>query len=282
MWKHSGLSKEPRPLHLQSDGLVLPPTHAFWRRHFPPIDNGVMAYGCKCRVVGVRSPQQARRLGGDPDKTLPQGWHDGELVMDSKPSSTVAETVRAAGRKTIQWDYRLAKQFMESVPATQRDALATAIRTQPETGEAVRRYARRVLEKIEADVPPYQTMGLLTTAEAAEIARLTKVEAVARELYDWTVDPSAVVHIRGEHGDTKTEARRSPPQRAVVASDYARLPKVLGSTPTYAGLSWETGQPQVEFVKEVNGEKTTAVFEVRQGRRMLALKTLFIGERRSP
>lgn len=71
MYKHSDAVQRPRPQHLAWDGLVLPSDHDFWKTHFPP--NG---WGCKCRVVGVRSPRQARRLGGDPDKDLPAGWDD--------------------------------------------------------------------------------------------------------------------------------------------------------------------------------------------------------------
>lgn len=70
MYKHSDVVQRPRPQHVAWDGLVLPVEHEFWQTHFPP--NG---WGCKCRVVGVRSPRQAKRLGGDPDKALPAGWN---------------------------------------------------------------------------------------------------------------------------------------------------------------------------------------------------------------
>ncbi len=72
MWKHSGLAKEPRAQHLAWDGLVLPADHPFWQRHFPP--QIPPHWGCRCRVVGVDSPESARALGGDPDKTLPKDW----------------------------------------------------------------------------------------------------------------------------------------------------------------------------------------------------------------
>ena len=72
MWKHSGLAKEPRAQHLAWDGLVLPADHPFWKRHFPP--QIPPHWGCRCRVVGVDSPESARTLGGDPDKTLPKDW----------------------------------------------------------------------------------------------------------------------------------------------------------------------------------------------------------------
>src|SRR3990167_2538830 len=70
MYKHADGVARPRPQHLAWHNLVLPVNHKFWEQHYPP--NG---WGCKCRVVGVRSAAQARRLGGDPDKQLPKGWN---------------------------------------------------------------------------------------------------------------------------------------------------------------------------------------------------------------
>lgn len=68
IYRHGG-SQDPRPQHLAWDGLVLPVDHPFWATHAPP--NG---WGCSCYLVGARGPATARRLGGDPDKALPEGW----------------------------------------------------------------------------------------------------------------------------------------------------------------------------------------------------------------
>ncbi len=43
--------------------------HPFWATHAPP--NG---WGCTCYVSGARSEAGAKRLGGIPGKTLPEGW----------------------------------------------------------------------------------------------------------------------------------------------------------------------------------------------------------------
>lgn len=65
-----GASREPREIHLHDwHGLVLPPDHEFWITHYPP--NG---WGCSCYVVGARTLEAARRLGGNPDKQLPPNW----------------------------------------------------------------------------------------------------------------------------------------------------------------------------------------------------------------
>ena len=68
VYRHGG-SREPRPLHLQLNGIALPPDHRFWLTHSPP--NG---WGCSCYVVGARTAAGVRRVGGDPDKPLPAGW----------------------------------------------------------------------------------------------------------------------------------------------------------------------------------------------------------------
>lgn len=64
---HSGLAREPRPLHEQwgDTGLTLPADHPFWQTHFPP--NG---WGCRCRVVAVRAP-----VDGDATEP-PEGWDE--------------------------------------------------------------------------------------------------------------------------------------------------------------------------------------------------------------
>lgn len=70
IYKHSHLAIEPRPEHLALDGVVKPSTDPFWQLRYPP-----RGYGCKCRVVGVRTPQIAQQLGGELGKPLPE-WVD--------------------------------------------------------------------------------------------------------------------------------------------------------------------------------------------------------------
>jgi hypothetical protein len=283
LYRHSDVVQQPRPQHVAWDGLVLPPDHDFWKTHFPP--NG---FGCKCRVVGMRSPAAAKRLGGDPDKPLPRGWNDrdakGQLLgvdegWDYTPGSSVEDTVRTAAQKTVNWDYRLARAYMEEVPAVQRDALALAIRTQPETGQVVRRYVRRVLEKIEADVPPYQTMGPLTRAEASHIAEETQVKLVEQELFEWTIDPSTINKVRKTHGADETKVLRG--QEPIVAEDYAILPQLLAQARAEDMKFMKesgVGRPAVAIVTDYRGRRYGAVFEVKQGRHHLALQTFYKGK----
>lgn len=156
---------------------------------------------------------------------------------------------------------------------TVRDALALAVRLQPETGEAVRRYAKAVLTGRKVD--PYRTMGLLTSSEAQAIADMTGVDAIRRELYDWAIDASTVRKVRKDHGDDAAEARRG--QTGVVAKDYALLPRIIAEADRieYGGIS-DVGRPVVRVVKRIGEMEYWAVFEVRGRRRMLALQTMWI------
>jgi hypothetical protein len=278
----------PRPLHLAWNGLTLPPDHAFWKTHYPP--NG---WGCRCYVLGANSESGARRLDGDPDKPIDPSWNEtdpktGEPVGIDEgwgymPGRSVAgDVARKVARKTIAWPYELAKAYLSDVPPHLRDALARSQRRLPETGEAVRRYAERALglrngEPIPGpvEIQPYQTMGLLTAAEAAAIARLTGQEAVARELWDWTVDASTVRKVHKDHGDDDAEAMQG--QTGVKAADYALLPNIIAEADRieYGGIS-DIGRPVVRVIKRVGDLEYWAVFEVRARRRMLALQSMWI------
>ncbi len=282
LYRHSG-SSHPRLKHQELDGLVKPADDPFWSSYYPP--NG---WGCGCRVVGVRGPKQAARLGGDWDKKTPdwvgkvdpktQALQGIDPGWGYQPGATVADAVRAQARQTVQWPYQLAKAYMDEVPATARDALALAQRRQPETGQNARRYAERALGVRNegaidplVEVQPYQTLGLLTTEDAATVQRLT---GQAGEGFDWALDPAGVRHIRAHHGDAGAEARRG--QLAVTVEDYARLPAILNDPDavTAAGLT-ATGQPAVRVVKVIAVHEYVAVFERRGGRRMMALQSFW-------
>lgn len=277
MYRHGG-SLEPRPEHLAWDGMVLPANHPFWRTHSPP--NG---FGCTCGVVGLRNPEDARSLGGDPDRQLPDGWDaidaaTGEPEGIGKgwgyaPGDTVSEAVQQMAAKTVQWEYTLAKAFMQNVPETVRDALSQSYRRLPSVADDLRRYAQRVLTDGAATVPQYRTLGLLTTAQAGQINTLTGLNVSG---FDVAVDAHAVRHIQSRHGNDVTEAARG--QRAITPADYARLPQVINEPDLIedAGLSNKSKRQLVRLIKQLGDERWVVVAEVRGGRLMLALETLYI------
>jgi len=287
VYRHSDSVLHPRPLHLAWDGLTLPADHPFWQTHYPP--NG---WGCRCSVVGANGPAGARLIGGDPDKPLDPTWLEsgpnGEPAGVDRgwgymPGATVADEVaRAVAAKTIAWPYEMAKAYMSEVPERMRDALALAIRRLPGTAEAARRYAERALGvRNDAAIPgpvivqQYQTLGLLTQAEARAIADMTGVEAVRSQIYDWTIDASTVRKVAKDHGDDAAQARSG--QTGVTVEDYALLPRLIAEADRleYGGTSG-IGRPVVRLVKRFGDLEYWAAFEVRARRRMLALQTLWI------
>ena len=278
MYRHNDTVTHPRPHHKALDGTVLPATDPFWQTYYAP--NG---WGCRCRIVGVSSPERARALGGNPDKSLPDwvGSTDpktGAPVgvdpgFDYMPGDTVSDTVRQMAKKTIQWEYTLAKAYMLGLPVTVRDALSTAVRSQPETGEQVRRYVARILEdRKHLDIPTYQTLGLLTRQQSERIKTPGGPETQG---FDFALDRSAPLHIFNQHGNVKAEARRG--QRAVVAADYARLPEIL-NTPDVMRLD---GQ-EILYEKIFGNERYVLVFDVIKKRRMVRLKSMRIIIRKRP
>jgi hypothetical protein len=292
VYRHSG-AEHPRQQHLAWDGLTLPADHPFWQTHYPP-----SGWGCRCRVVGANGPEGAKRLGGNPDYSEPPaGWDSidpktGEPPGIDKgwgymPGATVAgDVARAVARKTVAWPYEAAKAYMADVPVHLRDALALAIRSQPETGEAARRYAERALgvrngAPIEgARAEPYLTLGLLTGAEADTVARLTGIEALGRELYDWTVGQYAPRHILKEHGDASTEAARG--QRVPTAEDYARIPAIIAAPDRIWTDDGSSVLMEKKFATADGGEeRMLLVWEPLKKRRMLTLRSVRI-YRRNP
>ncbi|TAN59649.1 head morphogenesis protein [bacterium] len=69
-WRYiGGLSVNPRPLHLQWNGTVLPADDPWWKEHYPP--NG---WGCKCKVVS-QSQDELDRGGLSVSGKAPNDGH---------------------------------------------------------------------------------------------------------------------------------------------------------------------------------------------------------------
>jgi len=307
VYRHT-TNEHPRLQHLAWDGLTLPADHPFWQTHYPP-----SGWGCRCRVVGANGPETAKLLGGKPDYNQPPaGWDaidpktgeppgidKGWGYMPGRKAEAVKQIASALAKfdpvmadltatfapKTVAWPYEVAKAYMAGVPAGIRDALAMAIRSQPETFEAARRYAELALgvrngQPIEGvHVEPYQTLGLLTRAEAETVAGLTGVESVRSELYDWTIGQYAPRHILKEHGDAPTEAARG--QRAPIAEDYARIPEIISAPDRIWTDDGGTVLMEKRFTAaDGSEERVVLVWDALKKRRMLTLTSMRIYRRR--
>lgn len=69
LWVYRSFHDGCPACHYELDGLCLPPDHPFWGVWYP-----YHGSDCTCYVSGARNLRGARRLGGDPDKCLPEWW----------------------------------------------------------------------------------------------------------------------------------------------------------------------------------------------------------------
>lgn len=273
-----GASLEPREQHLAWDGLVLEADHPFWNTHAPP--NG---WGCSCYLTGARSRESAHRVGGKPEKQLPDGWNtiDAETGApsgiskgwDYSPGASVSEMISAMATKTVHWPYEVAKAFMSSLPDANRDALAMSYRSLPSTEAAVDRFALAALlddAKLAAAgqsaLADYVTLGLLTDADAA-IIKSTLGKSV--DGFDFALSKFAVRHVVKQHGDELAEGRRG--QIAISAADFRYLLETLNNPDE---VTDDAGR--IVVTKVIDKGTLRAIFERLAKRRMISLVTFMI------
>ncbi|WP_172298335.1 phage minor head protein [Pseudoruegeria sp. HB172150] len=128
VYRHGG-SLEPRLQHLAWDGLILPADHPFWATHFPP--NG---WGCSCRVRGARSMAAARRLGGDPDVELGEGW-DKALPKTGAPAGIDKGWAYAPGASVTDALIAFVTGKKENLPPELAEVLERAVRKELERAD---------------------------------------------------------------------------------------------------------------------------------------------------
>jgi uncharacterized protein with gpF-like domain len=269
VYRHGG-SEHPRHEHLHVfDGLILPPDHPFWKKFYPPSD-----WGCSCYVLGARSMRAARRLGGDPDKNLPEGWDTpdpktGEPAGVGKgwgyaPGASVAGPVTAMAEKVPNWDYDIGKAFFDELPAATRDAIGEAYRRLPSVADDVRRYARRALgEAGGAYVQPIWTIGPVPSSRAAEW--------LPGASYDFSLDVDAVEHV-------KARSRAQSGQLEVDVEDYGMLPAIVQYGVWSDGGLSRGGEQLVKITLRLHGLLYVASFERRPSGKTLALVSFEISK----
>jgi hypothetical protein len=223
-------------------------------------------------------------LGGDPNAALPDGWDaidpkTGTPVgvdkgWDYAPGASVAHTVQAMAQKTVQWQYTLAKAYMQSVPVTVRDALVTSYRSLPSVADDARRYAKAVLDGRKVD--EYRTLGLLTATEAESIASSSGFDVEKIQGFDWAIGKYAPIHINNEHGDASTEAPRG--QRVPTSNDYGLLPEIILAPDK---LWTEDDGKTVLIEKTIGLDRYLIAWAIKNKRKMVALTSMRV-YRRAP
>lgn len=281
VYRHGG-SKDPRHEHLHIfDGLCLPPDHKFWTIFYPPSD-----WGCSCYVVGAISARAAKRLGGDPDKKLPEGWdainpktgvpNGAGRGWNYAPGASVAPIVTAAAEKIRHWDYRIGKGFMEGVPEAMRAPLAESYRRLPSVIDDAGRFARRIIDATEGQIEPLRTLGLVGPDQAAGILAVWKDRPLRDiDLYDFSLSEGDVRHVMANHGRADSELPRG--QLPVVADHFRLLPSIINDPDKIEPLGYSrAGEALIAYVKVIDGQRFSAVFAVRNKQRTLALKTFYV------
>ncbi len=100
-YHHAPWVKEPRPMHLHWDGLILRADDPWWDTHYPP--NG---WGCQCWVTGV-SMGLLRSLGKSRADITPD---DGTYEWIDKSTGEIHEIPRGIDPG---WDYNVGKAWLE-------------------------------------------------------------------------------------------------------------------------------------------------------------------------
>lgn len=260
---HSDSVMHPRPHHLAWHGLTLPHDHPFWDTHFAP--NG---WGCQCRITGVSRQQgeaSARAGLGEP----PEGWK----TIDPKTGAPVGidKGFDYAPGANTQTPLR---QFVQDKLVTYPNAIATVlsrdVNRYVNATTPIAQFAAEALTMRQNGAPLW--LGFVERFQ--EISALVGVDVKG---YMLTLPSETVRHVDDKHGSDGGS------QRPPLPADFERLEQIINQadslTKTDEGPGSE-GERTLRFkaVKEINGEKYTAVFEARPGKRnrALALVTYYI------
>lgn len=267
VYRHNDSVLHPRPWHLAWNGLTLAPDDPFWKAHYPP-----SGWGCRCYVVGARNSEDAKLLGGDPDKEIPPGTDavdpkTGEpMGIDEgwgyTPGDTVSDAVNALVEKPVNWDYDIAKAFMEDLPKDTQDAFATSYRNLPSVADDARRYVQRVTNVgTTAQVEVAHTLGIATSAQVDAVSRAIGVDVSG---FDFSLDADGV---RGALAGTGMPAAAETPD----AASFALMPQVLNATGAAVTAVDSGGAPTVQLVARIEGQSLVTRWVVDAARRTLSL-----------
>ncbi len=100
--------------------------------------------------------------------------------------------------------------------------------------------------------------------------------------YRFALTSSSINHSLKNHSNSKIEAKRNPPQRAVQNTDFEILPLVFYE-PDKVVKAEKVGDTQrVKFVRNIDDNGYVAVAEIRTGKKSICLVTLYIVNNKTP
>jgi hypothetical protein len=170
---------------------------------------------------------------------------------------------------------------MRDLPVALADDFSTGYRSAPSLADALRRWVEAVRGErngapIDPAIPvaPQQTLGLMTARDRAAVEQLTG-PVFGQDLYDYVLDRSAVQHVMNRHTVAAIEAARG--QRVVTAEDFGRLGQLLNAPDRILpGESVAGRGPMLRYEKRFDDGMLVAIFELRSGRKRLALATMWV------
>lgn len=280
VYRHGG-SREPRPVHLSWDGLILAPDHPFWSTHYPP-----SAWGCSCYVVGAHTLVSAELKGGIQGKTLPADWNTidpktGAPIgigkgWDYAPGASVSDAVQAMASKVGNWAYGIARTFLGGLPVERADALSAAYRKLPSTADDLRRLTASLFEGRRPRSAPkvIRSVGMVPAAQQRQIEALIG-KPLRQSDFRFTSD--FVLHELDNH--TVVAIERSRAQRPVTPEDMALIPRLLSDPDAIVltGTS-RSGETTVAYRKRFGAELWEAIVVVNRRQDSLTLKSFYIAD----
>jgi hypothetical protein len=243
-YHHNDSVVHPRPLHVSWDGLTLPPDHPFWTTHFPP--NG---WGCQCWVSAVSKDDfMVAIANGKGPANAPTGTEGIDEGFAYAPGANADTSLREIVQdKLITYPPAITKALTRDVNRY----------INAEQGAAV--FAREVLADASRNDPLW--LGFVDNFEEVGAAAGTEVKG-----YMVVLPPDAVRHAEISHGSD------GGAQRAATPEDYNLILQVLTEAGSLrAGEVSARGLSRIVVVTKIGAEIFRCVFEVRTGKRNMAL-----------
>ena len=217
MWKHDPLVTEARAQHLAWDGMILPADHPFWKLHYPP--QIPPHWGCRCRVVGVETPDDAVALGGDPDKPLPQGWE----AIDAAHKTQAPGWDYAPGAHTVMPLAEMVNKKLLGAPASIGAALWDELKDS--LGLEQQGLWWRTLDAWQADPLPRGRSAVLGVLSPAQLAAIKAAGREAPGAAALTIADSVVVG--------RKQRRHENRQDGLLPEEWRALPQWLNDAALY-------------------------------------------------
>jgi hypothetical protein len=246
-YKHSDSVITPRPLHVSWDGLTLPPDHPFWQTHFPP--NG---WGCQCRVIAVSKADFLSAVAnGKGPANAPTGTDGIDTGFGYAPGANVDIPLR-----------QMVQDKLINYPPAITKALTRDVNRYVNAEQDAAAFVREVSQDKSRIDPLW--LGFVENFEAVGAAAGQDVKG-----YLVLLPADAPRHAENSHAFDGGTQRPSTPQ------DYALVWQVLAEADSLrAGDLTAKGLATVIAVKEIGGEIFRCVFDVRPGKKNLALALL--------